>query len=446
MNLDLKVNQLPARTWNHLGMNEAVLKNIRIDTEGRFVATIPEGVCVDAERGCCAKEPDIAMADNPHKNAGSLSRHDNMEEELDRLLAAQKIPVHRLLIPAGEKIAEPARFRFSYQDGGHVFDRISITALEDSELTVVMDFSSPAGSTMSGAALGAADVSSTAHGAADSSLTADGTAISAVDSSSAVDGAAPAPADSPSAPDAKKELSPPPAESFAGIRTKIRAGKNSLLRLVQIQRLGESFTFFNDIDSFCEEGARLELVQLVFGGGNTFQGCTVQLAGRESSFGADIGYLVQGSQRLDMNYAAFHQGKQSKSEINAHGVLKDHAFKLFRGTIDFQTGAAGSEGEEKEDVLLLDDGVVNQTIPLILCAEEDVQGNHGATIGNLDEELLFYLESRGISKKEIYEMMARARLETVCQKIPDGEARALAQSCLTGTAKRLQEGEYCDEH
>lgn len=432
MNLDLKINQLPARTWNHLGMNEAVLKNIRINAEGRFVAGIPKGICVDAERGCCAKEPDIAMADNPHKNAGSLSRHDNMEEELDRLLAAQKIPVHRLLIPAGEKIAEPARFRFSCQDGGHVFDRISIIAQEDSELTVVMDFSSPAGSTM--------------NGAADSSSAAEGASIGAIDSSSAVDGAAPAPADSPSAPDAKKKLSPPPAKSFAGIRTKIRAGKNSLLRLVQIQRLGESFTFFNDIDSFCEEGARLELVQLVFGGGNTFQGCTVQLAGRESSFGADIGYLVQSSQRLDMNYAAFHQGKQSKSEINAHGVLKDRAFKLFRGTIDFQVGAAGSEGEEKEDVLLLDDGVVNQTIPLILCAEEDVQGNHGATIGNLDKELLFYLESRGISKKEIYEMMARARLETVCQKIPDMEARALAQSCLTGTAKRLQEGGAYDEH
>lgn len=43
------------------------------------------------------------------------------------------------------------------------------------------------------------------------------------------------------------------------------------------------------------------------------------------------------------------------------------------------------------------DNVVNQTIPLILCAEEDVEGNHGASIGQLDEEMLFYLSSRGMS-------------------------------------------------
>ena len=79
----------------------------------------------------------------------------------------------------------------------------------------------------------------------------------------------------------------------------------------------------------------------------------------------------------------------------AGGVLRDQAFKLFRGTIDFKAGSAGSEGEEQEDVLILGDDAVNQTIPLILCAEEDVQGSHGATIGRLDDELLFYLCSTG---------------------------------------------------
>ena len=59
--------------------------------------------------------------------------------------------------------------------------------------------------------------------------------------------------------------------------------------------------------------------------------------------------------------------------MNADGVLQDRSAKLFRGTIDFQKGAAGSKGDEKEDVLLLGEDVVNRTIPLILCAEEDVE-------------------------------------------------------------------------
>lgn len=56
-------------------------------------------------------------------------------------------------------------------------------------------------------------------------------------------------------------------------------------------------------------------------------------------------------------------------------------------------------GNEKEDVLLLDDTIVNQTIPLILCNEEDVEGNHGATIGKLDEERCFIWSQEESAKR-----------------------------------------------
>ena len=131
--------------------------------------------------------------------------------------------------------------------------------------------------------------------------------------------------------------------------------------------------------------------------GKIYQGCQTELLGNESSLQSDIGYLLQDDQRLDMNYVALHEGKRTNSEINASGVLKDASSKLFRGTIDFQHGSAESVGAEKEDVLLMGDDVVNQTIPLILCAEEDVEGNHGASIGELDEKTLFYLACRTAS-------------------------------------------------
>ena len=85
--------------------------------------------------------------------------------------------------------------------------------------------------------------------------------------------------------------------------------------------------------------------------------------------------------------------------------------------------SSGSKGAETENVLLLGDDVENKTIPLILCAEEDVVGNHGATIGKPDEELLFYLESRGIPAQECYNMLAAAKLLAVCGKIPDDGIR-----------------------
>ena len=69
--------------------------------------------------------------------------------------------------------------------------------------------------------------------------------------------------------------------------------------------------------------------------------------------------------------------------------------------------------------MLLGEDVVNRTIPLILCAEEDVEGNHGASIGQLDEDILFYMNSRGLSRAEAELLITRSKLEALCAKAND---------------------------
>ncbi len=214
------------------------------------------------------------------------------------------------------------------------------------------------------------------------------------------------------------------------VQTRFKARKNARVRLIQLQLLGSGYRMLNDIGGSCGDGASVEIVQLFLGGAETYAGCLAELDGMESALSADVGYLGREGQRFDMNYVANHRGRRSKSRIMAGGVLRDQAFKLFRGTIDFKAGAAGAEGEEQEDVLILGDDAVNQTIPLILCAEEDVQGSHGATIGRLDDELLFYLCSRGMSREKAEQVMTRAKLDKVCRRIGDEAARRLAQDYL----------------
>ena len=106
---------------------------------------------------------------------------------------------------------------------------------------------------------------------------------------------------------------------------------------------------------------------------------------------------------------------------SAEGTLYDSAEKAFRGTIDLKRGCAGSEGKEEENVLLLGDDVINKTIPLILCTEEDVKGSHGASIGELEQGMLFYFEARGISREEAEKIVAKARLERLCQDTEDAK-------------------------
>lgn len=202
--------------------------------------------------------------------------------------------------------------------------------------------------------------------------------------------------------------------------TDIKAAKNAKVRLVQVQLLGSEYRFVNDINAECEEGARVELLQLFLGGAKTWAGFRGDLKGVQSSVCADVGYWGRAEQRLDMNYVALHKAENTKSRIQARGVLADKAFKLFRGTIDFKCGASGSEGEETEEVLMLGEEAVNQTIPLILCEEEDVQGNHGATIGAPDEDVLFYMGSRGIGKDEATKLLARAKIDGLRAKIGNG--------------------------
>lgn len=228
------------------------------------------------------------------------------------------------------------------------------------------------------------------------------------------------------------------SEGTAVVQTKVYAEENAVLHLVQIQRLGKKFRIMDDFGAKCKKKSEIKTVQLLLGGKDTYLGNYTTLEGEQSDLESDIGYLAGGDGHLDMNLVALHTGKKTNSRMDASGVLSENAAKVFRGTIDFRKGCAGSVGNEKEDVLLLDDTIVNQTVPLILCDEEDVEGNHGASIGKIDEELLFYLESRGITEEDAYAMMAKARIRAVCNKISDEETRNQVQEYLEGTKEDEQ--------
>ena len=201
----------------------------------------------------------------------------------------------------------------------------------------------------------------------------------------------------------------------------VQAEAGSELTLVQILA-DASAECINDVGCVTGEKASFEVIRLYLAQGNVISGIRTDLAGNGSSFTCKSGYLVKPSKKLDMNVIANHIGKNTQSDIQADGTLYDGAEKAFRGTIDLKRGCSGSEGKEEENVLLLGDDVVNKTIPLILCTEEDVKGSHGASIGELEQGMLFYFEARGISKSEAEKIVAKARLEKLCQETADEKA------------------------
>lgn len=208
------------------------------------------------------------------------------------------------------------------------------------------------------------------------------------------------------------------------VRTELHVEKNARVRLVQIQNTAQGSLLRLENNGRCAENAQVELIQILLGRGDVYSDGHFALNGTGAGFQAGIGYLGQKQQTVDLNLVVDHWGQKTTSEINAAGALKDDARKIFRGTIDFKKGSAGSVGNEQETVLMLGDGAVNKTVPLILCAEENVVGNHGATIGELDEDTLFYFESRGISAAEAENIMARAAIERLTRTLQDETAQA----------------------
>ncbi|MCD8006519.1 MAG: SufD family Fe-S cluster assembly protein [Oscillospiraceae bacterium] len=223
-------------------------------------------------------------------------------------------------------------------------------------------------------------------------------------------------------------------DGTAVLEIKILAEPGSTVDLSVIQAVGDSCDVITDIGGTCEENASFNLTKLELGGKSEYVAVSVDLEGDHSSFSANAGYRVRTNQSLDMNYVVRHTGRKTESNIFASGILEGDSTKLFRGTIDLIKGCAGAKGTENEDILLLGDNQVNQTIPLILCNEEDVEGNHGASIGRLDENIIFYLGSRGISPEAAEDIIAHAKLDAIISHIPDDDIKTLAHSLISPEA------------
>ena len=215
----------------------------------------------------------------------------------------------------------------------------------------------------------------------------------------------------------------PSCLGIAGTTVRVFADEGAQVGIIRTQALGEGYEDLDDMGLFAAADARIDVRQTVLGATRTFTGLAGDLRGESAKVSVDTRYLGWGSQAHDFNYSLRHHGPKTKCNLQANGVLADRSSKVLRGTIDLVRGCKGAEGSENETVLLVDEGVHNKTVPVILCNEDDVAGNHGATIGHIRDEQLFYLASRGLSQQAAERMFVGAVLEQAAIDAPDEAAR-----------------------
>lgn len=130
-------------------------------------------------------------------------------------------------------------------------------------------------------------------------------------------------------------------------------------------------------------------------------------------------YIGKNDELIDLSYQYINKEDNSNNNIEVQGMLDDNAKKTFRGIIDFKTGCKNSIGYENEDCLLLSSTCISKSLPVILCEEEHVTGNHSVSNGKIDSNKLFYLMSRGLDELDAKKLIITSKFNNIINEVPD---------------------------
>ncbi|MFP4020674.1 MAG: Fe-S cluster assembly protein SufD [Halanaerobium sp.] len=207
-------------------------------------------------------------------------------------------------------------------------------------------------------------------------------------------------------------------EAFHNGLTRVIVKDNAVLNIVKVQRFNDQSDHFDSNISLVSNQGELNWIPIELGGRNSVTNNENTLMDDGSRASISSVYFADGDRKMDLGFKMNHQGRHSSSEIESKGVLKDRAQKVFRGDLYFQKGAGQSKGSEKEEVLLLDKTVDSDSIPALFSEEDNVEGEHAVSAGQIDEQRLFYLMSRGMNKAEAKQLMVEAAFNPIFDKIP----------------------------
>lgn len=212
-------------------------------------------------------------------------------------------------------------------------------------------------------------------------------------------------------------------EGFVCLRIRVLASERANVGIYTVNCLGKNTQVALGLATKCNDQACVELTQVELSAKNIFTGSRNVLAGYKASCLERSAWCANGTDSIDINYIARHEGRQTESNGTFSGVLSGSAKKAWRGTIEFPKGCVDASGEEQEDVLLLSPTVDNKSMPVILCDEEAVEGKHGSSIGKLSPDTLLYLQSRGIDEKTASAMLTKSKINAVARFIPDEDVK-----------------------
>lgn len=203
----------------------------------------------------------------------------------------------------------------------------------------------------------------------------------------------------------------------------LNAGKYSKAKIEIINLTSENAINLLSFENNVAENADIENIFVDLGGKTKISNFYSKLNGYKAKNELKNIYLGKKDQELDLNYHIELHGEKTVADMQIQGALTENAKKSFKGTIDFKQGSKESDGAENENCVMLSDECKSLSLPMLLCHEDDVSGEHSVSSGKIDESKLFYIMTKGFSKEEAKRLIVKANFNEIINELNDEESK-----------------------
>jgi len=217
---------------------------------------------------------------------------------------------------------------------------------------------------------------------------------------------------------------------FSNAVTEIVAGENSVLDHYKLQRENDQSFHIGALRVYADRNANAASCSISLGGALVRNEVVAVLDAEGADCTLNGLYLARGRQHVDNHTTLDHAKPHGSSRELYHGVLGEHASAVFNGRIIVRPGAMKTDAVQRNRNLLLSPDAVVDTKPQLEIYNNDVRCTHGATIGQLDAEALFYLRSRGIGAEEARNILIYAFAADIVERVKAAGVRAWVEDAV----------------
>jgi Fe-S cluster assembly protein SufD len=198
----------------------------------------------------------------------------------------------------------------------------------------------------------------------------------------------------------------------------IQVMQDATLRFVELQSWGRHVWNFSHERVRVERRGNLDWIFGAIGSRLTKNFSELDLAGEGAQGRMSGFYFTDGNQHLDHDTQQNHLAPHTTSDLLFKGALKGKSRSVWQGMIYVAPGAQKTDGYQANRNLVLSDAARADSIPGLEILADDVRCTHGATVGKLEQEPLFYLKSRGIPQAEAEKIVVEGFFDPIFQRIP----------------------------